>query len=206
MAMVFFSTYCSSTEKNGKQALRTITIIANYDFVMVDKGEFIHVEDSFSVTYYKDFILYQVTETYEVVMPILKNDTVEEKIISSEVRYKHYVYKANSPRGYKYDSLKALTNRGFTVDSFLAAKAFAKFKFYDKANDTLVESAIDPKTKVLTEKYIPRIKYDETYPDSSYRYFSDHDLMNVEFSFSKYLDSVKNKKLFKNSVEKSYEE
>ena len=164
---------------------------------MIDNGAFIHVEDSFIVSYYQDLILYQAPYTYEVTSPTVKNDTIEEKIISSEIRHKYFLYKANSPTGCKYDSLNALSNRFFSVDSFLAAKAFAKSKFYDKANDTLIEATTDQKTKVFTEKYIPRARYDETYPDSTYMYFSDHQLENVAFSFSKYLDSVKNKKLLK---------
>jgi len=164
---------------------------------MVDNGSFIHVEDSFIVSYYQDLILYQVPYTYEITKPNVKNDTIEEDIISSEIKYKYFIYKANSPTGYKYDSLNSLSNRLFSVDSFLAAKAFAKSKFYDKENDTLIEATTDQKTKVFAEKYIPQIKYDETYPDSSYMYFSDHKLKNIEFTFSKYLDSVKNKKLFK---------
>ncbi len=197
MAMVLFLSYCSAIKKNSNQPLKTITIVANYDFVMVDNGSFIHVEDSFIVSYYQDLILYHVPYTYEVTKPTVRNDTIEEKIISSEIRYKYFIYKAGRSTGYKYDSLNALSNRLFSVDSFLAAKAFAKSKFYDNENDTLIEATTDQKTKVFAEKYIPRVKYDETYPDSSYMYFNDHKLKNIEFTFSKYLDSVKNKKLFK---------
>ena len=197
MAMVLFLSYCSATKKHSNQPLRTITIVTNYDLVMIDNGELIHIEDSFRVSYYQDLILYQVPYLYEVTKPIFKNDTIEEKIISSEIRYRYFIYKTNNPLGYKYDSLNALSNRLFSVDSFLTAKAFAKFNFYNKENDSLIETTTDRKTKILTEKYIPRIKYDETYADSSYRYFSDHQLKNIEFSFSRYLDSTKNKKLFK---------
>jgi hypothetical protein len=197
MTMVLFLSYCNSVNKNSYKSIKTITIITNLDFVMVDKGELIHVEDSFRVFYYQDLILYQVPQIYEVTHPLVRNDTIEEKIISSEIRYKYFVYKVTSPFGYKYDSLSARSRQLFSVDSFLSSKAYAKFKFYDEANDTLVQTIIDQKTKIVTEKYLPRIKYDETYPDSSYRYFSDYQLKNVEFSFSKYLDSIKNKKLFK---------
>jgi len=197
MAMALFLGYCSAIKKNRNQSPRTITVITNYDFVKLDTGEFIHIEDSFKVSYYQDLILYHVPYTYEVTKLFVKNDTIEEQIISSEIRYKYFIYKGNHPVGYKYDSLSALNNQAFSIDSFLTAEAFGKSKFFDKANDSLIESTTDQKTKVLTEKYIPRIMYDETYPDSSYMYFSDHLLKNIEFSFSRYLDSVKNKKLFK---------
>jgi len=196
MTMVLFLSYCSAVNKHTYKPIKAITIIANLDFVTVDKGEFIHVEDSFKVLYYQDMVLYQVPQIYEVTQAVVRNDTIEEKIISSEIRYKYFVYNATSPFGYKYDSLSAQTHDLFSIDSFLSSKAYAKFNFYDKANDTLVETIIDQKTKIVTEKYLPRIKYDETYADSSYRFFTDHQL-NVDFSFSKYLDSIKNKKLFK---------
>lgn len=197
MVMVLFLSYCSTIKKNSNQSLKTITIVSNYDFVMIDNGAFIHVEDSFIVSYYQDLILYQVPYTYEVTKPTVKNDTIEEDVINSEIKYKYFIYKANSTTGYKYDSLNALSSRLFSVDSFLAAKAFAKSKLYDKTNDTLIEATTDQKTNVFTEKYIPRVKYDETYPDSSYMYFSDRELKNIEFAFSRYLDSLKNKKLFR---------
>ena len=197
MVMVLFLCYCSATNRNSNQPLKTITIIANYDFIMADNGDIIHVEDSFRVSYYRNLILYQIPEIHEVTKPIFKNDTIEEKVISSEIKYKYYMYKLYSLLGYKYDSLNEQSNRCFTVDSFLIAEAFAKFRFYDKENDSLVERTTDPKTKIVTEKYIPRTKYDETYPDSSYKYFSDDELRNVDFSFSKYLDSIRRKKLIK---------
>ena len=196
MAMVLFLCYCSAIKKNSNQPVRTITVIANYDFVMADSGKLIHVEDSFKVSYYQDLILYHVPYTNEVSKLFVKNDTIEEEIMSSDIRYKYFIYKTNSTMGYRYDSLNARGNRLFSVDSFLTAKAFAKFKFYNKENDTLIETVIDQKTNVQLEKYIPRIKYDETYPDSSYRYFSDL-FKNVKYSFSENLDSIKNKKLFK---------
>jgi hypothetical protein len=76
-------------------------------------------------------------------------------------------------------------------------KANAKFTFYNKKNDTLIESKTNEEGNELVEKYIPRIKYDETYPDSTFLYFRNDKVKYNDFSFSPYLDSLKNRKIFK---------
>lgn len=48
----------------------------------------------------------------------------------------------------------------------------------------------------MVEKYIPKIKYDESYSDTTFLYYS-FQLNGIDFTFSKELDSLKGMKLFK---------
>lgn len=60
-------------------------------------------------------------------------------------------------------------------------------------DDSLVES-IWLNDKTLLEKYIPKVKLDASYNDSTYLYLRK-DLQDIEFSFSKEFDSIRNMKL-----------
>lgn len=188
---------CCNSKNKLPGAIKTFSVITNYDFVMLENGQFINIQDSFKVSYYQNFILYQFPRIYEVSIPIIKGDSIYEKVISSRIGYDCFIYKNNDSVGHRLDSLDADNSRLFSVDSFLVKKANAKFAFYNKTNDSLIESKTNEEGNELVEKYIPRIKYDETYPDSTSLYFRNDKVKYPDFSFSRYLDSLKKKKLFK---------
>lgn len=178
-------------------AIKSYTVVTSFDFVTLENGEFINTQDSFHVTYYQNFILYMVPKVYTFSTVTIKGDTIHEKLVSSRIAYNYFVYKNSDNFGYRFDSLEAESSQVFSVDSFLEKEAYSKFTFYNKTNDTLVASKTNRKGNELIEKYIPRIKYDETYPDSTFLYFRNEKMKYNYFSFSHYLDSLKNRKLFK---------
>lgn len=187
---------CGSLRKRPSDLSKTIIVNIHCDFVRLYDHEFVHVDDSFKISYFNDLILYQIPYGFDSSIFIKKHDTMEEKIVKEEVRYRFFVYKAGRPTGYRFNSIEARDPQLFSVDSFLNAKAFASALFYDKLNDSLVKTEIIEKTDILIERYIPRIRYDDTYSDSSYLYFS-RNMKNIPFTLSPFLDSTRKEKLLR---------
>jgi hypothetical protein len=85
------------------------------------------------------------------------------------------------------------------LDSVHSNKAIFQFEnFYSKKkqNDSLIASTSDSVNFKLVEKYIPIVKFNDSYSDSTVFYYSE-ELNGVKFSFSRELDSSRRKKLFK---------
>lgn len=95
----------------------------------------------------------------------------------------------------RYDSFGASKGLSFNVDSLLKDKIVKNDVFYIP-NDSLVETVNGIDGYSMLKKYVPKIKYDDSYADSSYLYFSDN-LRDVKHSFSPLLDSTEKMKLCK---------
>jgi hypothetical protein len=188
MIWVILYCSCSAIKKTDKEEVKKIYLTFNMPVVKLT-GEIIDVHDSMCIYYYKDYILYQLPNHYSV--------EDGEKIVLQEIRYNYFAYKKNDKYGYKFASLQDSTGEKILVDSLLEEKAFAASKFYNLANgNNLIKSFKEPKTNVLVNIYAPKIIVDEAYNDTTYFYFTDK-LKNIDYSFSKELDSIMGLKLFK---------
>jgi hypothetical protein len=178
---------CSAIKKTDKEEVKKIYLTFNMPVVKLT-GEIIDVHDSMCIYYYKDYILYQLPNHYSL--------QDGEKIVLQEIRYNYFAYKKNDKYGYKFASLQDSTGEKILVDSLLAEKAFLNFPFYNKTNDSLVETVENVNNTFLLEKYVPKVKHDISYCDTSFLYY-DGSIKNIDYSFSKELDSIMGLKLFK---------
>jgi hypothetical protein len=184
--MVCFAISCSGLTQSGDNPIKGIKVAYNIPILKLD-GELLNVTDSFFVFYFKNFILYRTTykRTWE-------NLT---RIESIEVKFHHFVHERNSDFGFYYDSLKQILPKKIPVDSFLKLKAFKGFNFYDNVNDSLIQKVNLPNGGIV-ETYLPRVRYDQSYGDTTYLYYTPK-LKDVEYSFSKELDTSRNLKVYK---------
>jgi hypothetical protein len=156
-------------------------------------GELKNYRDSLEIYYYDEQFLIQIPYIYA-----LENAT---EILKIETRFSYFYYLKDSTSGFYFDKQGVAEPKKLSVDSFLAMKTFKYFNFFDQNNDSLIQT-IKSANRTVVEKYIPKKKPDQSYPDTTYLYynkrFNDLDL----YCFSKLLDSTKKMKLFK--VEMKY--
>lgn len=133
--------------------------------------------------FYKDITLYEKEEL------LIHEDNHEEKIST------YWIYRPTNKKGYKFKGLfKDSVGTEFDVDSFLVKNAFKSFPFYNKENDDIVSSKTAENGRELIEKYIPKVKLDNSYPDTTtFRYSKD--LRDIPFSFSSEMEAGKKTKL-----------
>lgn len=141
-------------------------------------GNIKNLKDSFYIGSYGDVIIYKLplTESLEDMQSI--------KVIQRNYRY--LIYNSKDTFGYLFTSNKGNVKR-VLVDSILNVVAFGEVKFYDNQNDQLIGSFNESDSYEFSEIYIPNIKSDYSYPDTTMIYYSK-ELKELKFSFSKELE------------------
>jgi hypothetical protein len=163
---------------------------------------FINTSDTIIICYYKDYVMYQIPVVhFNTNMVFDRNNNISEESLSKPMTTTRYlVHKRNENVGSVYDSFFGKATNKFRVDSFLSKKWVFGFRHMyevDMKNDTLVRK--DRRNGFLIEVFRPKIKFEASFNDSAYYYYSNS-LRKVDFSFSKVLDSSRNMKLFKIEV------
>jgi hypothetical protein len=129
----------------------------------------------------------------------IKADTISQEHILTETRYNYFIYRKNNSKGIRYNSINELdSNKIISVDSFIKKKGnpLGLKSIIENRNDSLVKKINFESDKTFIEKYVPRAKPNESYCDTITFYYSK--LMRpIQFSFSSYLDSLKDAKLYK---------
>jgi hypothetical protein len=195
ITMLFSYISChTSKDKNLPTKLRVITVITNFPAIRSNDGKLINITDSFKIFYYKDMVLYQLFPKKQIINTTVDKagKVIDQKIIRSEIDFSNFIYKQNDSVGLYYDSINSPPQK-LPIDSFITSKKFINFNFYDKKNDSLIESI---NNETLVEKYIPKIKFDQSYGDTTILYYSKR-FKDIAYSLSKDLDSLKKSKLFK---------
>jgi hypothetical protein len=133
--------------------------------------------------FYKNMMLYQKEGTFT------HADGKEDKI------YTYWMYKQSQKQGVRYNpSLNDIQGTTFNVDSFLVKDAFKNFPFFSKDNDSLVANATIKNSREHIEKYIPKTKPDDSYPDTMiFRFNKGYN--DISYSFSHEMDGEKGKRL-----------
>jgi hypothetical protein len=163
---------------------------------------FINTADTIIVCYYKDYVMYQMPVVhFNTNMAFDRNkDSREESLSKPMMTMRYLVHKRNENVGLVYGSFLGKATNKFRVDSFLSKTWIFGFRHMyevDMENDTLVRR--DRRNGFLIEVFRPKVKFDASFNDSAYYYYSKN-LRNADFSFSKALDSSRNMKLFKIEV------
>jgi hypothetical protein len=170
--------------------------------VISDEQKLAYMTDSLMLYSYKNMLLCKipVAKIHARIITDKNGNVINGEAINSEVTYKYFIYHQDSLYGFHYDSLNAPRGRKQLVDSFLSRKTLTNF---DKAYTSLIEdcvlvdSTFQEANQTLFEKYIPKIKKDESYNDSLYLYFSSKLNAINFFSLSKEADYEKKRKLFR---------
>lgn len=133
--------------------------------------------------FYQDILLYEKESIF------IHSDDKQEKV------YTYWIYKQNYKKGIKYKGSRQDTvGTTFDVDSFLVKDAFKNSPIFSTENDKIVFKRISDNNKELIEKYIPKTKFDDSYPDTTIYKFSK-EFQDISFSFSPKLEGGKNKRL-----------
>jgi len=196
ISLLHFS--CSSVLKSHtKNKLNLIKVTSKIQMVDKEKGKLINLIDSFFIFYYENLILYRIPEIIEFskFTSDSNNNIINQKFIRAETRYSYCIFKKGESTGLLYDSLTSKNFSQFSTDSLLEEKTIFK-QGISMEPYNIVESVTLNNDSVIFEKYIPKIKKDETFPDSSYLYFNK-EFNKIGFSFSRKLDSLKGMKLYK---------
>jgi hypothetical protein len=185
VAIIIFSS-CGSTRKyNG---LKRINLIVNYPIVIMNDGvhnavNFFNLKDTVWIFYYDSKVLYRLSET--------RNLETDKKMLDTET---WFIYREKAKYGFLFNSISdSSMGLKLLVDSFLNNRAYASANF-DFPSDSLFAKDQNKEEKFV-EKYHTKV-HTETYPDSIYYYFTN-DLKNIDYTFSRKLDSLKNMKLYK---------
>ena len=185
VAVIIFSS-CGITRKYNE--LKRINLTVNYPIVIMNDGvhdavNLFNLKDTVWIFYYDSKVLYRLSES--------RNLETDKKIAGTEA---WFIYHEKAKHGFLFNSISD-SSRGLKllVDSFLNNRAYASANF-DIPSDSLLIKAQDNEVKFV-EKYYTK-EHNENYPDSIYYYFTN-ELKNIDYTFSRKLESLKNMKLYK---------
>ncbi len=203
-AILFFSLYSCAQHKKGSN-IRSVQLISEMPMPK-DDSSIIYTSDTLILSYYNDNIVLQFTTVNQHTYTEFDKDgnTLKDSLVSWETVSSYFIYKKGDSHGLKYS---AITSKGIKiqVDSFLRKTLIMNFEqsFSDIVKeDSIVQVINASKNTELVEKYIPKTKIDQTYNDSTIVYYSD--FPNIDFSFSKFLDSTRKKKVTKVVLKYNY--
>lgn len=177
-----------------------IIYIVKLPLVQGDR-QYIDFGDTTPIYYFEDLIVYKLPYTFDSSKMTyhIKADTISKEHILTETRYNYFVYKNGNSNGIWYKSIEQLdSNKILTVDSIIkrvGTPTNLQAIIYSP-NDSLLESQSLDNGNILIEKYIPKTKPDDSYNDTTLLYYSKI-MKPIPFSLSSFLDSLKNKKLYK---------
>ena len=168
-----------------------IHFVVGYSIIEPSQFNVSILTDTFPIYYYSKYILYQLPYT------ILQQNE-KDSVINSKKAYRYFLFQKGGKGGYLFESIVG-KEKGieFPVDSFLADRAYYPLKLdsthlnYDHLNEVIFDST----TQSVTEKYTVKDLYKGKYFDTSYYYYSK--IIDMPFSLSHQLDSVRNMKLYK---------
>lgn len=183
--LFFVSSTCSI-----KNTLKCISLCYSFPTNVYRENDELKIytlKDTISIFYYSDYLIYRLP-------PTVKFET-DEKIKGTEP---YFIYNKKDSFGILYNSLTD-SSSGITcrVDSFLFNRGF-KVKDIDLPVDSIWHLMEVKKDKggIIIEKYGIMNQGDEMSIDTIYYYYSKK-MNKIEYSFSKKLDSISRKKLFK---------
>ncbi len=180
--MLFISLSCSGPSGKAPPRCKSIGLISCLQFARSDNNQIdLHLR-------YVEYDLPGRLCAIPKLRPTIRS--------GDEKEYMQVLCNNQSSRGYLFNPAGAAKPIEISLDSFLNIRAFKNFPFYNENNDSLVESIPDKENQQLIEKHIFKHKKDQSYSDSVYYYF-DNALNDIDYSFSKKLDSAKNRKLYK---------
>jgi hypothetical protein len=144
----------------------------------------------FIVSEQPNWKIYQVLEPQLILKPKKdeKSDTINAELQSVSYRYTFYLIKNGDSSVFEMDSLGSKVKRVFDYSEFKKKLYILNFNnFYDAKSDSLL--SVKQKSDTLAATYIPKLKIDLSYPDSTYFFFLTNQKNTSNFSFSRELEN-----------------
>lgn len=141
------------------------------------------------ITFRDDIRLYETPYHYDSI--------INNKVIKSEVRYKIFVHHKDSLFGRIFDPGNNIYNLRTNLDSFISIKSFSDLRLmelFENENLVMQSSEKDPTIGTYKEVYLITSKQDISKTGLAIFYY-DSRLTNIDFSYSKELDSIHKMKL-----------
>ncbi len=197
LAMVSLLCNCCIPHYYTNQGCKSISLISSFQLLKVDNNQLFSIGGSLNIFYCDNYILFQLPQNPAPTTADNNNggDITMKKVKVEETKCAYVIYNKKYNYGYLFDSLSIEKPRVISIDSFLTMRTFKKFPFYLENNVSLVEASRNKINHTLIEKYIYKDKKDISYADTIY-YFYRKGFKNIEYSFSKKLDSIKKLKLY----------
>jgi hypothetical protein len=194
---IFLIYGCIFKDIEKKSTISLVEFYSDLQLVKVDNGETTNLKNS--IVIYKDanYVVYKGGNRFVNSKSEVDRDgrQISEKITLDTIKSYYIVYHIKNSYGYLYDSINTIKPLRISIDSFQRVKLFKDFPFYT-ANDIVKASEKNNTVPYLIEKTAPKDKPDDTYPDSSYYYYTKG-FKNAAYTFSKQMDSARNMKLYK---------
>ncbi|EHQ30350.1 hypothetical protein Mucpa_6294 [Mucilaginibacter paludis DSM 18603] len=194
--MVTLIIFGFSSNRRNSDHCRFVKLVYKLEFIKPDNAEMVVMQDTLGIIYYGNYIAYQIPNEFTLSNVNMDKDqnVISENVIREETKYSYMVYNKNKNYGYMFDSIGAIKAAKVSVDSFLLKRAFKNFPFYNSVIDSLVSTST--KNESLVETRICKEKKDESFNDTIH-YFYKKGFEKIDYTFSKYLDSTRNLKLYK---------
>jgi hypothetical protein len=195
---------CQTRTLSVASHLEGFTLSVNWDFQEQAGAELRKFEHSVDIIHYDNLIMYRdkiPLMQFGKRKSVESNDTVyvQQELIEDTTEqnamFFYFIYKEGNQTGIRYDSDDESLFGSFNVDSLLRVKSLKGAVFYAE-NDSLVYSETNSNGFDLFQVYVPKLKIDASYCDTTYMYFSKL-LDNVSYSFSPVLDNTTKIKLAK---------
>jgi len=175
----------------GNDSIRGVKITENFP-VINDKGNVMGY-DTFStnIYYYKNQVLYYSSYHFD--------STSNDSLLTSETRYYYLVFTKGKTYGYQYDKYKPVFEKKVLIDSALRQEWTSLIGFYpifSESNLTQSLKNFNKDSGILNETYSFTAKSDTSKSGTCSLWFTKK-INGIDFSLSKYLDSLNKMKLFK---------
>ena len=184
---LFLINSCLSQNSKEKENINKFILFYNVPIVKLN-GDLQNITDTLIIYTKNDLSLYALPYNYSI------DDG--NKLTLEETRFRYFIFRANEPFGYYFDSLYSQNPLKMNVDSLLKEKAFTATNYYDRINDSLIIKIQNQDNIPLIEKYIPKTKHDNSYADTTIFYYSKK-LKNLDYSFSKDLEKERTLRISK---------
>lgn len=188
---------CGCSFVKNKRANTAVEVYSCLQFIDSINGEKTFMKDSVSIYKYANYIVYKVPTSLYLFHGEQKgnSDTVIQRMTGQVIRFKYFVYQTNQLYGNLYDSIGVTQPKRVLVDSIERNAGMKWFPIY-WPEDSLVSTKKQKLAHLLLETRIPKVKKNKSFADSLYYYYSN-EFIGAPYSFSNYLDSSRNLKLFK---------
>ncbi len=177
---------CLGSSKNLKRNIIRIEVTTRSpDRIVDNRGEtFVH---DFYISYYGQYLLYE--------LPYHKTYEINNEVIYDSVKYEFFICNHDTKAGYLLKNIGDSLKIKIKGDSILRTRAYYGSGDMTDAFAELKIKALD-KLRIINAETIYKYTFDNNFYDSAYFYYCK-DLTDIEFSFSRLLDSMYNSKLCK---------
>ncbi|MCX6315998.1 MAG: hypothetical protein NTW29_01805 [Bacteroidetes bacterium] len=191
--LLSFNFFCTTKQQ---EVYKVIELYYKWDIYKPSENNIITFSDSVKIIESEEGLrLYQIPQPFDNV--IVKIDTAgdikSQRLINSGTRYSYLFCIRDQQKGILFNTKEVNHFKIVNADSLLSARISFRSEMFHTSNDSLL--SVVKTGNIQTEIYIPRIKKEENYPDTSVLVFRDNKPGDTHYSLSTKLDSLRDMKL-----------